>query len=367
MIYELFPVEKRGTVLGIWGVAVAAAPAVGPPLGGWLVTYASWRWIFAGLGVAGTVGFLVGRALLRNLVAPKRVPLDVRGWLAISTATVTLVILARQARTWGLTATPTLILAALLVVSTVVFVRGALRHPSPVLDVRVFRERTFTVTMAIMAIFSTGQYARLNFLPVELQVVRGMSALDVGLLMAPAALAVALAMPLGGRLSDRFGPRIPVTAGLTILATSMAGISLLQTDTPPVFVMLLLVAQGFGSGLCFSPVQVTAMAAVHSRLSDHAAAMTQLNRQAAAAVGTAVMAALLIGQVGAVAPVVETPADALAAQAGFNLVFQVAAAILGVAALSALLLPGRTGQRALQALRSAEHEDFLASLPDPAE
>ncbi|ACY16908.1 DHA2 family efflux MFS transporter permease subunit [Haliangium ochraceum] len=361
-IYELFPVEQRGTVLGIWGVAVAAAPAVGPPLGGWLVTEASWRWIFAFLCAGGVIGIVAAQRALRDLIAPRRVPLDVKGWLAVTTALIALVVLARQGAAWGLNSPPSLALGALFVGASALFVRWSLRSSAPVLDVRVFGERTFSITMLLLAFFALGQYTRLNFLPIELQVVRGMSALEVGMLLTPAAVAVAVAMPLGGRLSDRYGPRLPVVAGMALLALTMSGLAFLRPDTPTWIIVALLVGQGFGAGCTFSPVQVTAMTAVHSRLNAQAAALTQLNRQISAAVGTAIMGALLVAQLGAVTPVVETARQVADAQSGFNRVFLLSALLLGAGTLVACALPGIGRIRCLQRQRTAEHEAFLADL-----
>lgn len=355
MIYDLFPVKQRGTALGIWGIAVAAAPGIGPPLGGWLVTYASWRWVFAVLTLGGLLGSAAAWKLLRDLVAPARVPFDVKGWLCLSTATTSLVVLTREAPGRGFTSAPIVALGILLLISALLFVRWSKRSSSPLLDLGIFGERTFAVTMLILSVFALGQYTRLNFLPVELQVVRQSSALEVGLLLSPAALATAVAMPLGGRLLDRFGPRLPVGLGLATLSSSMAGLSLLQPTTPLWVIVSLLLAQGFGGGITFSPVHVTAMTAVHSRLSAQAASLTQLNRQLSAAVGTAVMAALLVSQLGSITPEVQTPRQLAAAQTGFNRIFLLSAILIAAAFVLSATLPTRERMRSLQRRRSSEH------------
>lgn len=367
MIYELFPPARRGAVLGIWGIAVAAAPAVGPPLGGWLVTDVSWRWLFIALAVFAAVATVAALGVLKDLVATTAGRFDLRGWLSVATAMFALVLLSREGPSWGLLSAPSLALLVLAVVAGGLFVRWSLRTERPLLDVRVFRDRTFTVTLLLLAVFSVAQYTRLNFLPVELQVVRGLSPVEVGLLLAPAAVSVAVTMPLGGAMADRAGPRLPVALGLASVTATMAVLSTLTPDSSLWLIVVVLLGQGVGSGLLFSPINVTAMNAVRGDLAPQASTFTQLDRQIAAAVGTAVMGAVLVAQLGAVTPTVSTPAEAATAQAGYNTVFLLTTAVLGVALLLVAGLPSRRSTEALQAARDEEHRAFLDRLREPPE
>ncbi len=357
MIYDLFPVKQRGTALGVWGIAVAAAPGIGPPLGGWLVTNVSWRWVFGVLSCGGLAGTFAAWKWLKDRSPRARVPFDLKGWVCLTTATTSLVVLTREAPARGLTA-PLLALALLLPFSLVSFIRRSKHKAAPLLDLSIFGERTFAITMLILFVFALGQYTRLNFLPIALQVLRGQTALEVGLVLSPAAIAAAVAMPLGGRLLDRFGPRLPVAVGLTILSSSMAGFALLQPDTPRWVIIALLLAQAFGGSITFSPVHVTAMTAVHSRLSAQAASLTQLNRQLSAAVGTAIMAALLVSRLGSITPEVRTPQQLAAAQAGFSRVFLLSSVLIGAALILSAALPNRNRMQTLQQRRVSEREPW---------
>ena len=345
MVYELFPPHRRGTAIGIWGVAIAAAPALGPPAGGWLLTVASWRWIFVGLLVIALLAMGLAMRYLRELVTPSRPPLDAPGWMAVAITFGGLVVLSRNAAAWGYTSWRTLVLAVLILVVAALLVRRSLRIDHPLLELRTFANRTFSVVMLLMAMVSMAQFAKLNFLPVELQVIREMSTLDVGMLLAPSGVAVSLSMPLGGNLTDRLGPRAPVIAGLLVTALGTAVLATLQADTTLTMLLVAVIVQGFGSGLLLSPLQVTAMSSVRPHLVAHASAITQLNRQVSAAVATAIMAAMLVAQVGSMTPPAGTAAEVASAQAGYNSIFVLATGVLLVGLLPALALPGRRATR----------------------
>lgn len=364
MLYEQFPPERRGFVLGVWGVGIAAAPAVGPPLGGWLVTSASWRWIFAVLFVGAVIALVTTLVVLRDLVPRRPVPFDFRGWITASVSLTCLVIVTREGGEIGYGAPVSLGLIAASLVAGTAFVRISRRQEDPILDVRVFRSPIFSLAMVLMSIFALGQYARLNFLPIELQIIRGLSAFEVGLLLIPAAIAVGVLMPVGGALGDRFGPRPPIVAGLACMTVSMFGLATLTPATSVTTLYVILVGQGMGSGLVFSPAMATALAAVPGAMMPQASTLTQLNRQVSATVGTAVMAALITASLGSITPRVSTVAQAASAQAGYNRMFLITTFVLASGTLMAFALPGRQRIAALQRDRAVDHAEFIARVAD---
>ena len=205
MIYELFPPDQRGTALGIWGIAAMAAPAIGPVLGGYLVTSVSWRWLFLINVPIGVIGVVVGVRLLRDAgyreqrrfdahrsrsrrYRPRRAPLSGSRRRAGGAG-------HRRLR-W----------------------RFSLSVPAPAVAPSSLQERAWTNRSSICTCsapdvlpddghrlaLTVMQFARLVFIPLELQTVRHLTALKVGLLLTPAALGVAATMPIGGRLADQW-------------------------------------------------------------------------------------------------------------------------------------------------------------------
>jgi EmrB/QacA subfamily drug resistance transporter len=352
-IYDLFPADRRGTALGVWGVAIMAAPAVGPPLGGWLVTYSSWRWVFLAFVVVASAAAVLAVRLLEDVGHQERRRLDLVGWVLAGTAVTLIIVGTRQAA--GADSGSTAVAMGLVgAVVGAFLVWRSLRRPHPIIEFRMFATPTFSIAMVVVALLTMAQFARLNFLPVELQVVRGLDAQQVGLLLAPAALGVALTMPLSGWLADRVGARLPVVTGLLIVAASMWQLAHLTPEVSDRRVVVILVIQGLGTGLAMIPGTVAAMNSLPGRFVAQATAVNSLNRQLAGAVSVAVLAAVLVGELGAVAPV--NP-DVAEAQAAYNGIFLVAFWVIVATVVAALFLPGRRRMREHQADRARELVD----------
>lgn len=355
-IYELFPPARRGIALGVWGVAVMAAPAVGPPLGGWLVTAASWRWIFVAMVGISVVAVALAALLLRETVSRQQRAFDGRGWVLAAVGVVTLVLVARNASEWGFRTPSTILVAAGAVVAIVWLVWRSLHRADPIIDFRMFAVPAFSVTMAVIWLTTITQFVRLNYLPVELQVVRDMAAQEVGLLLAPAAAGAAAAMPIGGWLADRIGPRVPVTACMAVLTVTTFQLANLSPETSQREILMLMFAQGLGAGGVLMPSTVTAMNALPGRFVAQASAVLWLNRQLAGALGIAVLGAVIVWQLGAIAPEgLGTEAEILHAQEAYNRAFFITFVLLAGTTLLSLALPGRRRMREFQQERAAEH------------
>ena len=356
MVLTVFPPHRRGLVLGIRGVAVMAGPALGPPIGGILVTVGSWRLIFGSLVPIAVLALVLAATLLRDPGTRSARPLDRGGWLLAFSGIALLVVGARQSGAWGFAAPQTI---AVLVVGAMLvawLVHRSLRRSDPLVEMRLFAVPAFGISVAMVWLVTVVQFARLNFLPVELQVLRDLSAADVGLILAPAAIGVAITMPAGGWLADRIGARLPAVVGLSVLTVTTWALSRLAPDTPVWWVAGVLAAQGLGTGLMRIPLNVAGMNAVPNRYLTQAAALRSLNRQIAGALGTAVLAAVVISQLGTIAPDVTTAEEVASAQAAYNRVFWLGSVLLLPAVVAAAFLPGRRGMRDLQARRAEEYE-----------
>lgn len=357
IIYELFPPDRRGTALGIWGIAAMAGPAVGPVLGGWLVTSLSWRALFIVNVPLGAVGFVLAMVLLRDVVPRRRRPLD---WGSLVLATVGLAALLlglSEAPTWGWGAPATLACIVAGAVVSVVWVSRAVRLEHPLVDMRMFGERTYAVCMVVLLLLTMAQYGRLVFIPLELEGLRHMSALRVGVLLLPTALCAAATMPIGGRLADRIGPRVPTTIGVACIGASTFGLSQLTLHTSELRIALILAVGGTGLGLSMMPTTVAALLALPNRMAAEASALRTLSRQIAGSLGVAVLSTVIATRLAGIPRPPTEPADVVTAQSAYNLVFTIGT--LGcVASLAfAFLLPSRSATRRIQALRAAEPAD----------
>ncbi len=285
MVYELFEPQDRGMALGIWGVAAMAAPAIGPVLGGFLVTSVDWRILFVINLPLGIVGVPAAAMLLRDIGARDPRPLDAVGLVSSATGLVLVLLAFSEAPTWGWASAPFILTIGVGIALLGTWVVRSLRITAPIIELRMFAIPAFTVTMVIVWLITISQFARLVFIPLEFETLRGASALSVGFMLTPSALGVAITMPIGGRLADRIGARIPVTIGLAITAVSFWPLGHLQVDTSMVVVAAWLFMGGFGVGLAMMPNTVIAMNSVHGRYVAQASAVRSLNRQVAASFG----------------------------------------------------------------------------------
>jgi EmrB/QacA subfamily drug resistance transporter len=356
MVLAVFPPHRRGLVLGIRGVAVMAGPALGPPIGGIIVTQSSWRLIFALLVPIAVVALVLAVRLLRDPGDRGVRPLDGLGWTLAFVGIALAVIAARQAPAWGYTSPITLTVLAVAVALLGWLGFRSVRREHPILELRLVAVPIFGLSLVMVWLITFVQFARLNFLPVELQVVRGASAQEVGLMLVPAAIGVALTMATGGWLADRIGARIPMVTGLSVLCYTTWQLATLQPDTSAAWIVTVLLIQGLGTGLMRIPLNVAGLNALHNRFITHAAALRSLNRQVAGALGTAVLAAILTAQIGVIAPDVTSTAEILAAQAAYNRLFLVAFWVCVVALVCSFFMPGRARMRQLQAWRAEEYD-----------
>lgn len=351
ILLEAFPSTRRGTAMGIWGVGIAGAPAAGPAVGGWLVTGLGWRSIFVVFVVLAALALLLAIILLPKSGYRRRRRFDALGWCLASAIVVLAVFAIRQAPALGGTSPVLWAVVVTAVVLSVVLVVRSLKVDDPIIDFRMFANWTFDLAMAVTALIYVAQYARLNFLALELQTVRGFDAEYVGLLLAPAAIGVALTGPLGGWLTDRVGARTPVVWGLVAIVSSMWMLANLRLDTPPPQIVVILVLQGCGIGLANMPVGVASMNSLPQRHVAQGSAISNLVGQFAAVAGVAVFGALLVAQVG---NVTAAGVPAGVAQDAFNALFLMAFWIAVVGFVAATLLPGARRSAAMHQVRAAE-------------
>ena len=353
MIYELFEPHERGKALGYFGIAVMAAPAVGPVLGGSLVSSLGWRWLFLINVPIGLVGFPVALRLLRDTGFREERPLDRSGLVLSGVGLALLLIGFSRGESWGWTSPSVLLMIGLGVALLTRFTWRALRIPHPLIEMRILAEPVFAIGMVSVCLLTVAQYTRLVYIPLELGTVRGISAFRIGLAMLPSALGMAITMPIGGRLADRIGARIPVSIGAVVLAASFVGLAVLTPTSPLVVVAAILFVGGLGAGLSMMAPNIMAMNAVATAKVSQASALSQTVRQVAAAVGVSIVASIFATTRPDGVPGSVPMHDALVP---YRTVFLVAAGLMAVAVVVAQFLPGEERALQLQADRKAEME-----------
>jgi DHA2 family multidrug resistance protein len=227
----------------------------------------------------------------------------------------------------------------------------------------MFAVPVYTISMVLVGGMISINLARAVFVPLELVTVRGLSEIDVGLILTPAAFTMAIAAPIAGMMADRVGARPPVVGGLVAMALSSLFLANLRLDTPLPAIAGMVALQGFGNGLALTPNNVAGMNALPQRFLARATAIRSTTRQVAGSMSIALLTAYLVARVGPVG----TPANAAAAasaQDAYNGVFAIClAASLACLALAAAFSPRSREMAANVAARASEHEALTRVTP----
>ncbi len=295
IIIATFPAERRGTALGIWGAVAGLATVAGPTLGGFLVTFASWRWIFFVNVPIGVAVLVMTWAYLPDTRIQRRHRIDLVGVL-IATASLfclTFGLIEGQRFSWG----PGIwaLFASAAVLLAVFLAQQRRRQESePLVPFGLFRDRNFSILNLVGSLVSVGIIG--FFLPVTiyLQSVLGYSALKAGLILAPMSLIGAVLAPISGKMSDRVGGKFILMGGLTLFAAGAAWMTVLLAvgrSWPAFLPAVLLLGVGFGG--IFAPMATEAMRSVPPQLAGAASGVNNTIRQIGSVVGSAAVGALL--------------------------------------------------------------------------
>lgn len=296
ILLRIVPRDRLGAALGMYGLGVVVAPAVGPALGGYLVEYVDWRLIFfinVPIAILATVAAIMVLPAFPGRAGQR---FDLLGFLTVAGGLFALLLALSKGEDWGWISYRILGLIIFSVLSLALFVVIELEIDQPLLDLRVFRFGAFTHSMVLIALLMVALFAVVFLVPQFLQLGQGLGALDAGLVLLPPAAAMAVLMPISGVVYDRIGPRWPATIGLSISAVAaylMATITLDTTRGEIVWLMILLYG---GLGICFMPIFSAGLAVIPTSYTNVASATNNVVQRTAGAFGVAVVTAILTVQ-----------------------------------------------------------------------
>jgi EmrB/QacA subfamily drug resistance transporter len=292
MISRMVPKRQLGTAMGIYGLGVVVAPAVGPTLGGYLVEYYDWRWIFMINVPIGILGALCAFFLLPKF-APRPVSrFDWLGFVTISSALFALLLALSKGHDWGWFDYPVLPLIAASITLLALFVVIELASGHPLFDLRVLARWQFINPMVLMLVAYVGFFAEIYLVPVFLQQGQRITPLHTGLTMMPQAVAMAALMPVAGQLYDKIGARVPALLGLLIVS---GGAFLLGNITPTVGqpeIVIYTWMWGVGVALVLMPIMSAGLSALPQSHDNQASAATNVVQRVGGALGLPVLTAL---------------------------------------------------------------------------
>ncbi len=293
ILLESFPVEERGIAMGMFGMGVVLAPAIGPTLGGWITDVYSWPWIFYINVPIGVVNFmLVGRFVHDPPYLERdRGKID---WVGLGLMTAGLgalqIMLEEGQRKNWFESNYIVTMTAVAVIGLLLFVWRELWAEHPAVDLRILRDRSFTSATMIGGVLGVGLYGSLFVLPLFLQRLLGYPAFESGLALMPRSLAMLVCMPIAGRLYNRLGPKLLVAAGLGVGAISFWQLSHLATDIGFWGVFMPQLWQGVGFSLIFVALSTAAVATIPKAKMTAATGLYNVVRRVFGSVGIALAA-----------------------------------------------------------------------------
>jgi DHA2 family multidrug resistance protein len=296
ILRETFPPEEQAMAMGIYGLGVILGPAFGPTLGGWLTDNYSWPWIFY---INIPVGIINTLLVMRYIQDPpylvrKRERLDFAGilFMAVGLGTLQIVLEKGEQKDWFSSNFITY-LAIISAAGLLLFIWRELTTDRPAVDLRILKDVNFTSATFLGAVLGMTLFSSIFILPLFLQQLLNYPALDSGLALMPRSIAMAVAMPVGGKLYNRAGPRLLIGAGLFMNVVSFYQLSRLSLAVGYWDIFFPQFLQGIGYGFIFVALTTAALSTIEKPLMTAASGLYNVVRQIFGSIGIALAATLL--------------------------------------------------------------------------
>lgn len=293
-ILALIPPERRGAVMGTVSIVISVAPAIGPTISGLIVETMSWRFLFFFMVPIALIVLGYGARALVNVGETRRASLDVLSVVLSAVGFGGIVYGCSSAGESGNWASPYVLVPIIVgAVSLVVFTVRQVSLATPLLDLRPFRYPMFSLSVVLIMIVMMALFASAILLPIYLQTIRRFTPLQTGLLLLPGGVLMGIASPIVGRLFDRYGPRLLVCIGTTLLAVTLWQFTGLTATTAVATLLILHPAFNLGLAFLFTPVLTTGLNQLPRALYPHGSAISSTLQQVAGAIGTALLVTIM--------------------------------------------------------------------------
>jgi EmrB/QacA subfamily drug resistance transporter len=296
IIGDVIPPRERGRYTGYFGAVFGLSSVAGPLVGGFFVDNLDWRGIFFINVPLGIVALVVTSRALRIPHVKRTHRIDLLGAALLVAWTVAILIWLERGRDWGWASTLSLATLAVGVVLFLLFLRHEFRSPEPILPLRIFRNRVFSIAGACAFVGGVGLFGAILFLPVYLQIVKGLSPTQSGLQMLPIITGLLIGSIGSGRLITRWGRyKIFPIIGFALATIAMIALSQLQSDTPAWQYMIAMFVLGLGFGNTTQVLVLAAQNAVDPRDIGVATSTATFMRQMGGTFGAAIFGSVLAG------------------------------------------------------------------------
>jgi len=335
-ILVIIPPEKRGGAMGLIGLVMTFAPAIGPTLSGIIVDQLNWRWLFIIVIPLAAISIILGALYMKNVTVVTKPKVD---WLSIILSTIGFggIVYSFSASGdygWSDPIVYTTMIAG--GVSLLLFILRQLRVESPILDLRAFRFPMFSLTVVLMCVVMMSMFSTMVLLPLFLQTVLLVTAFKSGLIMLPASILNGIMAPITGKLFDRFGPRVIIVPGIALIVFAIWLFTGVGSDTTSAQIITYHIILMVGIALAMMPTQTHGLNQLTPDLYPHGTAIFSTLMQVAGAIGTALFISRMSNSAAAFLQNSENPLDPaqqlLASIEGFRAAFALGL-VLGILAL----------------------------------
>lgn len=285
----IFPIEKRGLAMGVVGIVLAFAPALGPTLSGFIISKYPWRYLFHVTLPFAVIVLILAIFLLKNVTDTKKVSFDFISFILSTLGFGLLLYGFSNAGNYSWINSKVYLPLIIGIIFLVLFVWKQINSDSPMLDLRVFNSKVFVFSTIIVMIIYAALISSELIIPMYLENIRGFSAFQTGLYLMPGAIVMGIMSPITGRLFDKFGARYLSLAGLFILTIGTLGLSFLTSSTSSMYIIIIYAVRMFGISMIMMPLNTSALNSLRKSLYSHGNATINTLRQVASSIGTSLL------------------------------------------------------------------------------
>lgn len=293
IMLTIYPPEKRGAAMGINGLVIGLAPAIGPTLSGWVIDTFSWRWLFGMIVPIAALVIIASPFFVKNVIPNRRPHLD---WLSVIISTAGFGSMLYGFSSVGNKGWTDPVVISTIIIGAILVIILVLRQnklDEPFLQFKVFESKEFTLATILSSIVTMAMVGVELVIPLYLQIIHGMSAFHSGLTLLFGAIFMGFMSPVTGNLFDRYGARRLAFTGMFILSVGTLPFAFINRSTPTIYIVFLYAVRMFGISMVMMPVTTAGMNSLPFNLISHGTAVNNTLRQVATSVGTAVMISVL--------------------------------------------------------------------------
>lgn len=286
IMLSIFPPEKRGSAMGMAGIVIGLAPALGPTLSGWIIDHYTWRDLFGMVIPIVILVLVLAFFLMKSVIQLSNPSIDVLSAFLSTVGFGSLLYGFSSVGNdgWGSSKVISFLVIGVFVIGLFVWRQLHLEHPF--LELRVFKSPTFTIAAILSGVVNMAMVGAEMVLPLYIQNIRGESAFHSGLMLLPGALIMGLMMPITGAIFDKHGAKRLAISGMLILTAATLPFAFLTQETPIVMIVILYAIRMFGISMVMMPVTTSGMNALPMNLISHGTAVNNTFRQVASSIGT---------------------------------------------------------------------------------